>query len=354
MYVKNNCSTKNKKYKHLTYSERVQIQRWFNKDMKTTKEIAILLNKSQRTIQREIKRGLVENRNYLWEVIYVYSADIAQNNYDYNIKAKGPELKIENDERLMKFIETTTLVLKWSPEAIVGFINDRNLKFNNPISSKTIRSYIKKDVFYNIKSDHYIFKKSNKKYGSRKIVSCKVPAEKSIEFRPESANLRNELGHWEGDLVVGKRSGKNAVLLTLVERLSRKIKVIKIKDKKSSSVIKAFNSLEKEYKFNFSNEFKSITFDNGSEFLDYKAIEKSIYKKINKRTIIYYAHPYCSFERGTNENGNRMIRRWIKKGEDINKYTHKEIKEIENWINNYPRKIFDYQSSNMIYSKKIK
>ena len=81
--------------------------------------------------------------------------------------------------------------------------------------------------------------------------------------------------------------------------------------------------------------------------MGYKGIEKSCRIK-SKRTNVYYAHPYCSGERGTNENNNRLIRRWIPKGTDITKIKPSFIKEIEAWINNYPRAMFDYQSSNMI------
>ena len=92
---------------------------------------------------------------------------------------------------------------------------------------------------------------------------------------------------------------------------------------------------------------KSITFDNGVEFMGYKGIEKSCLRK-KERTNIYYAHPYCSGERGTNENNNRLIRRFIPKGVDIGEIKQSKIREIEDWINNYPRSIFGYKSSNMI------
>ena len=79
--------------------------------------------------------------------------------------------------------------------------------------------------------------------------------------------------------------------------------------------------------------------------MGYKGLEKSCLRK-NKRTEVYYAHPYCSGERGTNENNNRMIRRWIPKGIDMKDIKLSFIKEIEEWINNYPRAMFDYRSSN--------
>jgi len=89
--------------------------------------------------------------------------------------------------------------------------------------------------------------------------------------------------------------------------------------------------------------FKSITADNGSEFLDSEAI-----KKAAKCDEVYYAHPYSSWERGSNENGNRILRRFIPKGTDIGKLTHSELQRIEDWVNNYPRKILGYKSANQI------
>ncbi len=140
---------------------------------------------------------------------------------------------------------------------------------------------------------------------------------------------------------------KESVLLTFTERMTREEIIIKIKGKSSEYVIKAINSLERKYGKRFYIKFKTITFDNGVEFMDYEGVEKSCIKK-GTRTKIYYAHPYCSGERGTNENNNRLIRRWIPKGTIIDNISKEFIKQIENWINNYPRAMFDYKSSNMI------
>lgn len=112
-------------------------------------------------------------------------------------------------------------------------------------------------------------------------------------------------------------------------------------------MIKVIDKLERKYGSKFKQIFKSITTDNGGEFLDFEGIEKSLYGK-ETRTKMYFAHPYSSWERGTNENINRMIRRFIPKGVDISTFTHKETKRIENWINNYPRKILGGKSSNML------
>ena len=338
-------SKKTKNYKHLTYSERTMIETWYNSDKKSKKEIAELLHKSERTIRREINRGLVVVRGYGWEDIEEYSAYIAQQKYDYNKTAKGPELLLDRDIKLVNHIEKEIIENKKSPEVIVMQLSDNG--FNVNITGRTIRNTIKKgSVFEKIDSTKIIYKKKHKSKNKEKRVSKMIPAEKSIEHRPEGANNRSEYGHWEGDLVIGKRK-KGCVLLTFTERLTREEIIIKIKGKNNEYVVKAINMLERKYGKRFYNKFKTITFDNGVEFMDYKGMEKSCIRKGN-RTQIYYAHPYCSGERGSNENNNRLIRRWIPKGISLDDITKEFIQKIEDWINNYPRAMFDYKSSNMI------
>lgn len=342
-----NYSKNNRKYKHLTYGERTMIETWYNSDKKSKKEIAKLLHKSERTIRREINRGKIFVKNSLWEDVEEYSARIAQDKYNYEMTGKGPLLKLDQDINLVKHIEKEIVYNKKSPEVVVVELKDYG--FDIEITGRTIRNTIKKgNVFENIDSEKIIYKKEYKSKNKEKRVSKMIPAEKSIEHRPEVANNRNEYGHWEGDLVIGKRK-KGSVLLTFTERMTREEIIIKIKGKNNEYVVKAINTLERKYGKRFYNKFKTITFDNGIEFMDYKGMEKSCLRKGN-RTQIYYAHPYCSGERGSNENNNRLIRRWIPKGTSIDDISKDFIKKIESWINNYPRAMFDYKSSNMILS----
>ena len=340
-----NCTTKKEKYKHITYAERTMIETWYNQDKKTKKEIAKLLHKSERTIRREINRGKVIIRGYEWEDTTEYSARIAQDKYDYGMTGKGPELKLDQDIKLVEHIEEQIIKEKKSPEVISRQLNDYG--FVIEISGKTIRNAIKSGmIFEKIKHGKIIYKKQYNNKNKEKRVSKQIPAEKSIEYRPKEANKRTEYGHWEGDLVVGKL-GTKTVLFTLTERKTRQEIIMKLPDKKTETIASALDKIERKYGSKFYKTFKSITFDNGVEFMGYKGIEKSCRIKA-KRTNVYYAHPYCSGERGTNENNNRLIRRWIPKGTDITKIKPSFIKEIEDWINNYPRAMFDYQSSNMI------
>lgn len=103
----------------------------------------------------------------------------------------------------------------------------------------------------------------------------------------------------------------------------------------------------------FSNIFKTITVDNGTEFADCEGIEKKD-KKGKKRTEVYYCHPYCSAERGSNENQNRMIRRHIPKGTNFDRKTKKDIQKVEDWLNNYPRPMFDGRSSQELYEEEMR
>lgn len=335
---------KEKKYQHLNYVEKTQIERWYNIEKKPCSKIAKLLNKSVRTIQREIKRGLVKNLTSELVEILVYSADVSEQKYRYNMTAKGPNIKLDANYKLVEYIENGIKNERKSPEILVEEIKRKKEEFGNIVCAKTIRNCIHKRIL-NITKRDMIYKKEYKEKNKEKIHCSKVPAEKSIDFRPQEANNRSEYGHWEGDLVVGK-DGKGAALLTFTERKTREEIIFKIPSKHAVNVAKSIDKLERKYKTEFKNKFKTITFDNGGEFRDYKALEKSYDKrKKEPRVQVYYAHPYRSGERGSNENANRLIRRFIPKGTVITEISEDFIKQVEDWINNLLRPMFGYKSS---------
>ena len=344
-----NNTTKSRKGKHLEYGERQSIERWYNRDKRTKVEISRLLDRTEKTIRNEIKRGLVKNLTSELIEIWVYSADVAQERYEYYLKAKGPKLKIDNDYELKEYVEKGIKEEKKSPEVIAEEIKEMN--FKTKMCARTIRNNIASGDIYDISAKDMIYNKIYKEKNKGKKVCEKVPPEKSIDYRPEKANTREEYGHWEGDLVIGKRK-KGAVLFTLTERKTREEIIIKLESKEAKEVANALDILEKIYKKEFSNKFKTITFDNGPEFRNWRSLEKSYDKRKKKaRTQVYYAHPYRSGERGSNENGNRLIRRFIPKGTDITLISEEFIKYVENWINNYPRGMFNYKSTNQILEK---
>ena len=344
-----NNNTNSKKGKHLEYSERQSIERWFNRDKRTKVEISELLDRTEKTIRNEIKRGLVKNLTSELIEIWVYSADVAQQKYEYYLKAKGPKLKIDNDYELKEYVEKSIKEDKKSPEVIAKEIKKMN--FKTKMCARTIRNNIYAGDIYDIKSTDMIYNKEYKDKNKEKRVCEKVPPEKSIDYRPEEANTREAYGHWEGDLVIGKKK-RGAVLFTLTERKTREEIIVKIPGKRAEYVAQALDLIERRYKKIFYTKFKTITFDNGGEFRNWKSLEKSYdNRRKTARTQVYYAHPYRSGERGSNENANRLIRRFIPKGIDITPISEEYIQKIEDWINNYPRAMFNYKSTNEILSE---
>lgn len=185
--------------------------------------------------------------------------------------------------------------------------------------------------------------KTKKKY---KQYTAKDSRGVSILERPENINSRNEFGHWEGDLVVGPRDGANGAYLTLIERQTRFYLMIPVKDKKSRTILNALKRYKRKNK-DFSRIFKSITFDNGVEFSMWRQMESSLHIKT------YFGRPYHSCDRGSNENCNGMIRRYIKKGTNINTIAKKDTTRINIEINEKRRKLFNYESASTMFAKQL-
>jgi len=165
---------------------------------------------------------------------------------------------------------------------------------------------------------------------------------RSIEQRPAEVNDRKEFGHWEGDTVIGK--GHKSAVLTLVERKTTKGFILPLLNNSARSVTDAFRTL-KELPC-YDKLFKSITFDNGSEFADCHKME-------TENLQIYFAHPYSAFERGANENYNGMIRRYIPKGRDLNQYSQSDLNRINNQIDSLPRKRHNYKTAQMMFDLEL-
>ena len=196
-------------------------------------------------------------------------------------------------------------------------------------------------IFRKLTNQDLIEKGRRKPSGERKEPRTAHPALPSIEIRPEPINNREELGHKEIDLIVGCKGSKAAVL-TIADRKGREEMGFRIPDKKAASVRAVFDRLERKLgKKRFRETFKSITTDNGSEFLEYSELTKSIFG--GKRFEVYYCHSYSAWEKGTNENGNRLLRRFFPKGTDFGKVSQRQIQEAVDWLNHYPRKILGWK-----------
>lgn len=345
-----NHTTKSRKGKHLNYEERIKIEALYKSGL-TAICIGEEIERSRRTIERELVKGMVTQLTTQLESYKTYSAVAGQQVHDERATNKGPALKIGNDHELAVYLENSIKEGN-SPYAALQNIKNNNLKFKTSICVKTFYKYIDDGLFLGISNKDLLVKKNGKKRDYHKIGQAITNTKgTSIADRPIEIDERKEFGHWEMDTVVGKQ-GTKTVLLVLSERLTRQELIFSIKSKSQSEVIRIINRLERTHGCGFRQMFKSITTDNGCEFLNFEGIEKSLYNA-KKRTKMYYAHPYSSWERGTNENINKMIRRFIPKGVDISAFNHKDIKRIECWINNYPRKILGGLSANMLLKNLI-
>jgi IS30 family transposase len=247
------------------------------------------------------------------------------------------------------------MVLKgYSPGAILLYIEEHELEFKTKVCRVTLYSYIDKGVFLRISNKNLLRKGNRKKKTTGEKTPKKLPnVEHSIEKRAPEINERTSFGHWEGDSVIGTNK-KGETVLTLTERLTRAEIIIKSPDKTAASTVRMFNRLERRIgSATFRKVFKSITFDNGTEFSDTQGIEISPYTR-RKRTSVYYCHPYCSSERGSNENQNGFIRRFIPKGVPIATFSNDYIRYVQNFINEYPRAIFKGENSSKRFAKELK
>lgn len=339
--------------KNLTYTQRLQIEALFNAKIHK-KDIAKQVGVCLRTIQRELKRGEYEHtikKNNFWygtkyKKVLRYSAQIAHDKYKINCTAKGRPLKIGHDHDLINYINNRVANEKITPHAVWGDIKYKQLPFQTQISKATLYNYMDLGLIQN-----KVLGNRRKKYSKHIKPIKRVSRGVSIEKRPQEVKERTTFGNWEMDCVCGSTK---ATFLVLTERLTRHEIIFKMDNQKSASVISCVNVLERKFGKNFSKIFKTITVDNGSEFLDFVSLEKSIFGKNRKRTQIYYCHPYCSCERGTNERINREIRRLVPKGTNLAKYSNSDVKQIEDWLNNYPRKVLGFATSQELFDFYLK
>lgn len=334
-------STKARKWKQLSEKERYKIEALSQRGLGPS-EIGRELRRDRRTIERELAKGRTLQRKSDLTERMVYLADVGQRICDENARNKGRSLKIGHDHKLACHIGEKLKFERWSPDVIIGRIKAEGIQFETSICTKTLYNYIDRGLFVEISNKDLWVKKDKKKRKYKKVrtVALNNRSGKSISERPKQAEERTEQGHWEIDLVVGKQ-GTKPVILTLVERKTRKSLYVLVKNKTQREVLKAIKQARRRAGGNFDAVFKSITADNGSEFLNSEGI-----KKAAKCDDVYYAHPYSSWERGSNENGNRILRRFVPKGTDIGKLTVSALQRIEDWVNNYPRRLLEYKTAN--------
>jgi len=337
-----NYTTVRKKHKHILEKDRYVIERMLNAGQ-SEDSILEVIGCTAKTLGREIKKGTWQRFNgSTYEYESLYSWDVAQRKHEENGRNKGRYAKINDMPELRLFLEEQIKKHNYSPEA--ALLKAENEGHSVEISVKTLYNNIDSGEIDVSRKD--LLRKDGWKQDKCKLrKSLKNLKGESIDTRPAAANDRSEYGHWEMDLVVSCAGGKGG-LLTLTERKTRQEIIIRLPDKTQRAVKRALDRLERRIGNSFKVRFKTITTDNGSEFLDFESLQKSC-KSNTQRFKMYFAHPYSSWERGSNENANGIIRRFFPKGTDFSKISIASIQAVEDWMNDYPRRILGGISANM-------
>lgn len=337
-----------KGYHHLKWEDRLSIERMLKIGTKPQK-IAEALGVCVKTIYNEIKRGMCVQRTSDYEFVERYCADVAERKYQENLRAKGPDIKLGKDFAFAEYIENQIINEKRSPGAALAQIAIDGLQFDTSICETTLYNWIYRgDVFLNVTEENLLYKGNHRKPEDRdRQKRARTAAGDTIEQRPAEVDSRNTFGNWEMDSIVGCK-GSKAALVVLTERLTRYPFVMWVPDHTMESVVRALDRKERRMGAEFRNIFKSITVDNGCEFQNCKGMERS--RRARKpRTKVYYCHPYSAYERGSNENMNRIIRRFFPKGTNFDNVTAAEVAEVETWLANYPRKILGWKTPQMLF-----
>lgn len=324
--------------KYLTEKDRYLIEKLLQKKTSVSK-IAEMIGCCRATIYNEIKKGTYIAKGNLLQDEKRYGYDVGQRVHKENMSRRGRKRKLSVDDPFLADVAALILDKKYSPEAALYTLSDHKL------CVKSVYNYVHANLVKGVRVNNLPYAKPRKKKKDEdETAKRKFSRGKSIEERPKEILERKEYGHWEMDTVYSSKDDLTC-LLVLSERKTRKELIFKIKDRTAKSVIRALDQYERKIGSPaFRGKFKTITCDNGVEFSDWQSIERSCRTKKN-RTTVYFCHPYCSGERGTNENSNRFIRRWIPKGDDIGLYTKEEVQAIQDWMNNYPRRQFNGQSA---------
>lgn len=301
-------------YKHFTKDDRIKLSVLLSAKV-SRKEISRILNKDTTSIWREINRNDVKGK---------YLPSVASRE---TRKRKGHrQKKIENDAWLRKHI-LERLKLYWSPEQIAGRLRREGIV----VCHETIYGYIirhkKLKKYLRCQKGKY-----RRRHGTLKREKTREYEKKRwIGERPDIINQRTRVGDWEGDTIVGKEKTKR--ILTHVERLSGYLVADKL-DIVSAEIVaqKTIESLKRFPK----QKRKSITYDNGTEFSAHEIIERKT------KATVYFANPYHSWERGTNENINGLIRQFFPKKSFFATVTQREVDRVAKLLNRRPRKRLGY------------
>jgi IS30 family transposase len=309
-------------YTQLTQEQRYQISALLKTEHTQTK-IATVIGVHKSTISRELRRNR-GMRGYRPKQAHRFALKRRKKSVTRRITA---ETWSRIDEKLQQ---------DWSPEQVSGWLKK---KPDTEVSHEWIYQHIYKDkrsggdLYKHLRCQ----KKRRKRTGDYDRRG-KIPNQVSIEERPEIVDKRERIGDWEGDTIIG--AGRQGAIVTLVERKSRFTLLKQVANRTAAVVENAILDLLKPYHA----ATHTITLDNGKEFANHQSIAQKLQSKV------YFAHPYASWERGTNENTNGLIRQYFPKGSDFSSISDDQISFVKERLNDRPRKCLDFHPPAMVFS----
>jgi IS30 family transposase len=322
-----------KNYKRLSLAERIIIETLLNEKRKKS-YIAIQLSRSRSTVSREINNWVIRPGDR-------YDAHLAHWYAQDDIQSRRLQCKLDQFPRL-KMAVFRGLLSGCSPELIAGrlrlaYSNDPSMQISYESIYRFIYAHPQGRInmkLIKLLTRHKSRRRKPRPHKRRVRIMDRI----SIDQRPLHVENRQETGHWEGDLMIGRKQG--SCIGTLVERKSRYALIVKMTNKKSKTVTAAFASKLKQLPATFK---KSLTYDNGLEMAKHKSFTKTT------GMTVYFAHPYSSWERGTNENTNGLVRRFYPKKTDFNLLSQKQLDVLQERLNNRPRKVLGFHTPKEIF-----
>lgn len=322
------------KYQRLIFEERVKIETFMGLNW-TLAEIGLKLNRPTSTISREISR-----------FPFTYKASKAQVEADRKSRKHNCARRLDDHDELYEVVYKY-LKKHWSPQQISRYLKVQYVgRKDMQISHESIYTYIYLLPRGELKKEliGYLRQKKKSRYKRKGVYDKRgsIPDMISIEERPAKVESRSVAGHWEGDLIMGK--GHKSALGSIVERKTRTVILVKLRKKDATTVRKSF---ERELQTLPSQMKKSMTYDQGHEMAEHKLFTE------NTKMKVYFCHPASPWERGTNENTNMLIRDYFPKGTDFTQISKKELKRVQNELNERIRKTLNWKSPKEVFEQEI-
>lgn len=325
-------------YKQLTYSDMVKIETLLSEKY-NYREIGIKIGKDKTTIYRCLKNNSDysdDDSNNNSSNNRTFTADKAWEKVCERKTRVNQHFRILPESILEEFI-IEKIKTHWSPEQIAGIWTKDT---GEAICHETIYQHVYKHHSELVK---LYFRRKGKKYQHKRKEKYQILNRRMIDDRPEEVMERKQLGHWEGDTIVGKNH--KGAIVTNLELKSGFLIASKIPNRKAESVFEA----TKEDFEDISNQFCiTMTYDNGREFAEHQRIEEET------KMMVFFAHPYSPWERGANESVNGLLREFIPKGTDFSKVTNEELDYYVELLNNRPRKRLGYKTPYEVFQEEVK